>query len=148
MKRFLIVFALLLSASAVDAQQRRSAGGPPPEPREHIAPMPRYPFVGTWTGQMKLRLDTIAVSVDIAVANDKYTSVSFGPGGGRMAHSKTELSNGSLRWEIPNSGGGFWLYEAKRVVGDTIVGTVTLKEYPGRDGQTEAGTLVLVRQRR
>jgi hypothetical protein len=97
---------------------------------------------------MKLRLDTIAVSVDIAVMNDKYTSVSYGPDGGRMNHMKTEVASGALRWEIKNSGAGVWVYETKKVVGDTIFGTVTLSGGPGRDGQPEGGALILVRQRR
>lgn len=149
MKTITIAAALVLCATTTaQAQQRRSAGGPPPEPRETIAEMPRFPFAGTWHGQMRLRLDTIPVSVDIAVMNDRYTSVSYGPGGGRMNHLSTELTGGALRWQIKNSGEGVWVYEAKRIVADTIFGTVTLKDGPGRDGNPEGGTLVLVRQRR
>lgn len=148
MKWTLACIALLVAGAAADAQQRRSAAGPPPEPREIIEAMPRFPYAGTWHGQVKLRLDVIPVSVDIAVYDGKYTSVSYGPDGGRMQHQKTELAGTSLRWEIPNSGGGFWLYETTRVVGDTIHGLVALKNYPGRDGQPEAGTITLVRQRR
>jgi hypothetical protein len=149
MKRILICSALLLVASSADAQQRRSAGGgAPPEPREIIAPMARFPYAGTWVGQMKANGDGMPLSVDIAVMNDQYTSVSFGPGGGRMNHLKTELANGALRWEIKNSGDGVWIYEAKRIVGDTIFGTVKLDGMLGRDGQPVNGTLVLVRQRR
>lgn len=148
MKWTLACMALLLASAAAGAQQRRSAGGPPPEPREIIDAIPRFPYTGTWHGQMKLRLDVIPVSVDIDVQDGKYTSVSYGPGGGRMKHQKTELSGTSLRWEIPNSGGGFWLYEATKVAGDTIYGQVALKNYPGRDGSPEAGTILLVRQRK
>ena len=144
----LACFALLFLASTASAQQRRSAGGPPPEPREYIAPMARFPFVGTWTGRMNLRIDSVPLSVDIAVMNDKYTSVSYGPGGGRMSHLKTELDNGALRWEIKNSGDGVWIYEARRLVGDTIFGTVRLEGMMGRDGKPAEGTIWLVRQRR
>lgn len=148
MQRLTVALVLALVASTAAAQERRSGGGPPPEPRENIAAMPRYPYAGTWTGQMKLRLDTIPMSVDIAVLNDKYTSVSYGPAGGRMNHLKTELVNGALRWEMKNSGDGVWVYEARRIVGDTLFGTVALAGGPGRDGQPESGTITLVRQRR
>jgi hypothetical protein len=60
----------------------------------------------------------------------------------------TELVNGTLRWEMKNSGAGAWVYEAKRIVGDTIFGSVMLTGGPGRDGKPEAGTIMLVRQRR
>jgi hypothetical protein len=110
--------------------------------------MPRYPFAGTWTGLMNLRIDTIPMSLDIAVMNDRYTSVSYGPGGGRMNHLKTELQNGVLRWEIKNSGDGVWVYEATRVAGDTIYGTVKLEGMMGRDGNPAVGKIWLVRQRR
>jgi hypothetical protein len=146
MKR-LIALVLVLATSTAGAQQRRSAGAAP-EPRENIPSMARYPFAGTWTGLMKLRLDTVPMSVDIAVFNDKYTSVSYGPDGGRMKHMSTELVNGTLRWEMKNSGAGAWVYEAKRIVGDTIFGSVMLTGGPGRDGKPEAGTIMLVRQRR
>ena len=148
MKRVLICTTLLLVAASAGAQQRRSAGGAPPEPREYVAPIPRFPFAGTWTGILNLRIDTIPVSLDIAVMNDKYTSVSYGPGGGRMNHLKTELDNGTLRWTIKNTGDGVWVYEAKRVVGDTIHGTVRLDGMMGRDGNPAVGSLLLVRQRR
>jgi hypothetical protein len=148
MKRLLACSALLVLSASAHAQQRRSAGGPPPEPREYIAPMPRFPFVGTWTGLMNLRIDTVPMSVDIAVMNDKYTSVSFGPGGGRMNHLKTQAVGNGLRWEIKNSGDGVWIYDATRIAGDTIFGTVRLDGMMGRDGQPATGTIMLVRQRR
>jgi hypothetical protein len=148
MKGLSIICSLLLLATAAEAQQRRSAGGgAAPEPRETIAPMPRFPYAGTWHGQMKLHEDAVPISVDIAVMNDKYTSVSYGPGGGRMNHLSTELGEGLVRWQIKNSGQGVWVYEAKRIVGDTIFGTVALKDGLGRDGQPVSGTILLVRQR-
>ena len=146
--KVIICTALLVLSSTAAAQQRRSAGGPPAEPREYIAPMPRFPFAGTWTGLAHLRIDTVPLSVDIAVMNDRYTSVSYGPGGGRMSHLKTELDDGALRWVIKNSGDGVWVYEARRIAGDTIFGTVRLEGMMGRDGQPAVGTLWLVRQRR
>lgn len=149
MNRVRIALILVATAAATaSAQQRRSAGGAPPEPRQTIEPIARYPFAGTWNGQMKLRLDTMPISVDINVVDDKYTSVSYGPAGGRRNHLSTALAKGVLKWEIKNSGDGVWIYEAKRIVADTIFGTVTLSGAPGRDGQPESGTLVLVRQRR
>ena len=147
MKPLIACTALLLVATTASAQQRRSAG-PPPEPREVIAPMARFPYVGTWTGQMKANGDGMPISVDITVMNDQYRSVSYGPGGGRMNHLRTELANGTLRWEIKNSGDGVWIYEAQRVVGDTLFGTVKLEGMLGRDGNPVNGTLLLVRQRR
>jgi hypothetical protein len=65
-----------------------------------------------------------------------------------MNHLKTELANGVLRWQIKNSGDGVWIYEASRIVGDTIFGTVKLDGMLGRDGNPVKGTLLLVRQRR
>ena len=146
--KLILAGALFVITSTAAAQQRRSAAGPPPESRMYIAPVPRFPFAGTWTGLMNLRIDTVPLSVDIAVLNDRYTSVSYGPGGGRMSHLKTELDNGALRWMIKNSGDGVWVYEATRMVGDTIFGTVRLEGMMGRDGQPATGTLWLVRQRR
>jgi hypothetical protein len=147
MKQILVCAALLL-ATAAGAQQRRAAGGAPPEPRETIAPMERFPYVGTWNGLMKANGDGMPLSVDISISNDRYNSVSYGPGGGRMNHLKTELANGLLRWEIKNSGDGVWIYEATRIAGDTIHGTVRLDGMLGRDGNPVNGTLLLVRQRR
>ena len=148
MKHLLILSALLVAATTVEAQERRSAGGPPPEPREYIAPMTRFPFAGTWTGIMNLRIDTIPLAVDIAVMNDRYTSQSWGPGGGRIAHLKTEQAGTGLRWEIKNSGDGVWVYQATRIAGDTIFGTVKLVGMMGRDGRPAEGSIMLVRQRR
>jgi hypothetical protein len=149
MNRLLACSALLLLATSAGAQQRRSAGGgPPSQPREIIEPMPRYPFVGTWTGLMALPSDTMPLSVDIAVMNDKYTSVSYGARGGRINHLKTESAGTGVRWEIKNSGDGVWIYEARRIVGDTIFGTVKLDGMMGRDGQPPVGSIMLVRQRR
>jgi hypothetical protein len=149
MKRAMTAVVLaLIATTTASAQERRSPGGPSSGARETIQPMPRFPYVGTWHGRMMLRLDTVPVSTDIAVMNDSYTSVSYGPDGGRMNHLSTELAKGTLRWKIKNSGPGEWVYEARRIVGDTIFGTVTLQGYPGRDGKAEAGTLLLVRQRR
>jgi hypothetical protein len=146
-KPILLCTALLTITTTAGAQQRRSAGGPPPEPRETIAPMERFPYVGTWNGLMKADGD-MPISVDISISNDRYNSVSYGPGGGRMNHLTTELANGVLRWQIKNSGDGVWIYEASRIVGDTIFGTVKLEGMLGRDGNPVKGTLLLVRQRR
>jgi hypothetical protein len=109
--------------------------------------MARFPFAGTWNGQMRLRLDTVPMSVDINVVDNKYASNSYGPDGGRTNHLSTGFDNGVLTWRIKNSGGGVWIYEAKRIVADTIFGTVMLSGTQGRDGKAESGTLVLVRRR-
>jgi hypothetical protein len=146
MNRLLACSALFVLAASAGAQERRSAGGGPP--REIIEPVPRYPFAGTWTGLMTLPSDTIPLSVDIAVMNERYTSVSYGPGGGRINHLKTEPAGTGVRWQIKNSGDGVWIYEARRVVGDTIFGTVKLEGMMGRDGQPAVGSIMLVRQRR
>jgi hypothetical protein len=146
--RTLSCFALFLCAATAGAQERRSAGGAPPEPREVIAPNARFPFAGSWIGIMNLRIDTIPLAVDITVDNGRYSSVSYGPGGGRMNHLRTQLAGDALRWEIKNSGDGVWIYEAQRIVGDTIHGTVKLEGMMGRDGTPAVGTLLLVRQRR
>src|SRR5947208_1997903 len=127
MQKTVTCLALLLIATAAGAQERRSpGGGPAPEPREVIAPLARYPYVGTWNGLMKVGGDAMPISLDVTVMNDQYKSVSYGPRGGRMNHLKTELANGVLRWEIKNSGDGVWVYEGTRIVGDTIFGSVKL----------------------
>jgi hypothetical protein len=144
---FLVATTTVVSLHSAEAQIARTRGTPPPE-RQLIGANPRFPFVGSWAGRMALRLDTLVLAMDFDVVGDQYTGKTVHPDGGQVPHRNTRLVDGALLWEIKNSGAGTWVYAARRVVGDTLFGTVALRDGPGRDGNPESGTFVLVRQRR
>jgi hypothetical protein len=75
----------------------------------------------------------------------RYTGYTTLPNNARAPHHKTEVKDGALHWEQPNSGGGTWFYVARLVGQDSIAGTMVLRDWPQGGGATPSGTFSLVR---
>lgn len=148
----IIALASVASPDSGAAQMRRSSpGGEPPPPsaggsaRPRIPASTQFPFVGSWTGQQVVSGRTVPIGVDIDSSSGTYTGFTIWPNDARAPHLNSHVVDGQLHWEQQNSGGGVWVYQAKRTAADSLVGTVTLRGAPGRESAPPSGTFVLVR---
>lgn len=113
--------------------------------RPRIAANAQFPFVGSWVGRQVIAGRTVPIGVDIDVANGQYTGTTIWPNDARARHVNARVAGAELQWEQPNSGGGMWVYQAKRASADSVLGTVSLRGARGPDGPPPEGTFVLVR---
>ncbi len=149
-RRVAVSAILIIASSQVGiAQLRRSAdGGGAPTGLPSIAANPRFPFVGTWVGRRAIEENGMPVAFAIEADNGRYSSVMILPDNAKVPLERTRLIGDTLVWESPNSGGGMWVYKARRVAADTIVGTVVLRDAPANFGSNPpSGKFNVVRQR-
>ena len=155
---FVAIF-VSISPRVLHGQMRRSSdgnGGPPPEAPKGFARNARFPFAGVWDGTMSLvngagderdvpRTFILAIADS---AKNQYGGGMLLPNGARAPYAETTLANGEIKWKMPNSGGGFWVYSAKLVGRDSLAGTVALVDWPQLPAGEKApsGTLGLVRR--
>lgn len=144
-----------VNTEAAGAQERRRSadGAPPPLPMAS-AMRTRAPFAGVWRGARLLQ-DPNGVEREIATtmvfdadsAGTTYSGYQVLSDGGRGPYDGVALQRGTMSWRHANSGGGSWIYSARLVGTDTLVGTVVLKGWPQGNGAEPSGTFKLVRQR-
>jgi hypothetical protein len=149
LRRTVVSAVLLIASSQVGiAQLRRSAdGGGAPAGLPSIAANPRFPFAGTWVGRRTISEDGMPVAFAIEADNGRYSSVIILPDNAKVPLERTRLVGDTLVWESPNSGGGMWVYKARRVAADTLVGTVVLRDAPANFGpKPPSGKFNVVRQ--
>ena len=155
----LITIVVAISPLALHGQQRRSPdanGGPPPEAPKGTPRNARFPFAGVWEGTMSLvggaggerDVPRTFVFVVADSAKGQYDGVMVLPNNARAPYAETTFANGEVKWKMPNSGGGFWVYTAKLVGRDSVAGTVALVDWPQLPAGEKApsGTLGLVRK--
>ena len=147
-----IAIALVASLNSAAAQIPRSAGGAAPSApsaggsaRPRIPASTQFPFAGSWTGQQVVSGRTVPIGVDIEAAAGTYAGSTIWPNDAKAPHLNSRMVDGELRWEQQNSGGGVWVYQAKRQSADSLLGTVTLRGAPGREASPPSGTFTLVR---
>jgi hypothetical protein len=148
-RRAVLAAILLVTSSQVgSAQLRRSAdGAAPPAGLPSIARNPRFPFAGTWVGRRNIEANAMPVAFAINADNERYSSVMILPDNARVPLERTRLVGDTLVWESPNSGGGMWVYKAHRLAGDTLVGTILLRDAPANFGpKPPSGKFSVVRQ--
>ena len=148
-RRAVFTAVLLIASSHVAvAQLRRSAGGDgAPAGLPSIAANPRFPFAGTWVGRRNIEENGMPVAFAIEADNGRYSSVMILPDNAKVPLERTRLVGDTLVWESPNSGGGMWVYKARRVAADTLVGTVVLRDAPANFGpKPPSGKFNVVRQ--
>jgi len=149
----LVTMLIIGAADTAAAQERRrSAGGPPPAPPTGVPRNPRAPFAGVWEGARIIKdgaepeRNVPTTMVFEADANGSgYSGYQVFPDNQRGPYNGVALASGTLSWKHSNSGGGSWVYSAK-LVGDTLVGTVALKDWPQGNGREPSGTFKLVRR--
>jgi hypothetical protein len=147
-----------ISPRVLHGQMRRSAegNGPPPEAPKGLPRNAQFPFAGVWDGTMTVvggaggerdvpRTFILAIADS---AKNQYGGAMLLPNGARAPYAETTLTNGEMKWKMPNSGGGFWVYSAKLVGRDSLAGTVALVDWPQLPAGEKApsGTLGLVRR--
>jgi hypothetical protein len=155
------VTALFVSISpkTLIGQVRRSAdgnGGPPPEAPKGSPRNSRFPLAGVWDGTMSLvggaggdrEVPRTFVFVIADSAKGQYDGVMVLPDNRRAPYAGTTFANGEIKWKMPNSGGGFWVYTAKLAGRDSLSGTVALVDWPQLPAGEKApsGTLGLARR--
>jgi hypothetical protein len=155
---FIAVF-IAVSPRVLHGQMRRSPdanGGPPPEAPKGSPRNARFPFAGVWDGTMSLANSAgdernVPRTFIFAIADsakNQYGGAMLLPNGARAPYAETTLTNGEIKWKMPNSGGGFWVYTAKLVGRDSVAGTVALVDWPQLPAgeKAPAGTLGLARR--
>jgi hypothetical protein len=153
-----IAVATMLIVGVVDTsaaqERRRSADGPPPASPTAQPTNPRTPFAGVWEGARIIKdgaepernvPTTIVFEAD--ASGSGYSGFQVFPDNRRGPYDGIALSRGTLSWKHSNSGGGSWVYSARLVGTDTLVGTVALKDWPQGNGRAPSGTFKLVRRR-
>jgi hypothetical protein len=146
--RILFVAAGLtvLVASATSAQLPRRSDGAAATPtnRAALPANPRFPFAGSWDGTLMHGERARPISFDFAVVDGQYSGTTIWPNDSRAPHTNVRVVGDALQWEMPNSGGGTWYYQAKRVSADSIAGTMELRGAPHINAPI--GNFVLVRK--
>lgn len=155
----LIAGFVSISPRVMHGQMRRSAdgnGGPPPDAPRGLPRNARFPFAGVWDGTMSLASGAggerdVPRTFIFAIADsakNQYAGGMLLPNGARAPYAETTLMNGEIRWKMPNSGGGFWVYSAKAVGRDSLSGTVALVDWPQLPAgeKSPSGTLGLSRR--
>jgi hypothetical protein len=113
----------------------------------------RTPFAGVWEGARIIKdgaepernvPTTMVFEAD--AKGGGYSGYQVFPDNRRGPYDSIVLAAGTLSWKHSNSGGGSWVYSAKLVGTDTLVGTVALKDWPQGNGREPAGTFKLVRR--
>lgn len=139
------VLAVAISASA-NAQQRRTggSGGGTGVELPNIPANPRFPFAGVWVGRL-MGDDTVPIAFIIEAAEGKYTGATVWPNGAKAPHMNTTQAGDALGWQQTNSGGGLWHYTLKRIAGDTLVGSMTLRDAPDFPPPLPTVKFVLIR---
>jgi hypothetical protein len=140
---------LVVSIHTASAQLGRSAdGGGAPPGLPSIAANPRFPFAGPWVGRRVVgEHEGMPVAFAIDVAKERYSTIMLLPDNAHVPLERTRLVGDTLVWESPNSGGGVWVYKARRLAGDTVVGTIALRDAPAAFGANPPkGTFNVVRQ--
>jgi hypothetical protein len=147
-RAILSVVLLIASSQGGIAQLRRSAdSGGVPAGLPSIAANPHFPFAGTWVGRRNIEENGMPVAFAIAADSGRYSSVMILPDNAKVPLERTRLVGDTLVWESPNSGGGMWVYKARRVAADTLVGTVVLRDAPANFGpKPPSGKFNVVRQ--
>jgi hypothetical protein len=87
----------------------------------------------------------VPIGVDIEAASGKYSGATIWPNDARAPHLDLRVVGSELVWEQQNSGGGVWVYQAKRQAADTLVGTVKLRDAPFASDAPPSGTFTLTR---
>jgi hypothetical protein len=143
------VFALTLASTVADAQLQRRTGGPGGGggvELPNIPANPRYPFAGAWVGQLAMPgNEAIPIAMIIEATDGKYTGATVWPNGARAPHDNNKASGDVITWDQSNSGGGRWYYTMKRTAGDSLVGTMTLRDAPNFPPPMPTGTVRLIR---
>jgi len=145
------IIALALTSAVAQAQQRRTAGpgGGGGVELPDIATNPSFPFAGVWVGRLAMPVgDTVPIAMIIEVADGRYSGSTVWPNGARAPHENNKAQADVLTWDQSNSGGGRWYYRVTRTAGDTLVGSMTLRDAPNFPPPLPTGTLVLIRNRR
>ena len=155
---FIAIF-VAASPEVLQGQMRRSPdgnGGAPPEAPKGLPRNARFPFAGVWDGTMSLvggaggERDVPRTFVFVVADSTKglYDGVMVLPDNRRAPYAETTFANGEVKWKLPNSGGGFWVYTAKLAGRDSLAGTVALVDWPQLpEGQkAPSGTLGLARR--
>jgi hypothetical protein len=147
MRRIALAVAMtVLAGGSMSAQQRRigGTGGGAGVELPKIPANPRYPFAGVWVGRFIME-DTVPIAVIIEVADGKYSGATVLPGGARAPHLNSAQSGDAMTWQQTNSGGGLWHYVLKRAAGDTLVGSMTLRDAPNFPPPLPTAKILLVR---
>jgi hypothetical protein len=157
----IIIASVALTPAIASAQLRRREAPPGGETRtpgaQEGARMrganPRFPFAGAWEGSVMMKDGpskeprSIAMMFDAADSGKtSYAGFTVYPNGARAPHVNTVAARDSLRWEQSNSGGGHWVYAARLVSPDSVVGTLTLHDAPWHPETMPHGTFVMVRR--
>ena len=155
----LIAVFVSISPHVLHGQMRRSPdgnGGPPPEAPKGSPRNARFPFAGVWDGTMTLVNDAagereVPRTFIFAIADsakNQYGGAMLLPDGRRAPYAETSVTNGEIKWKMPNSGGGFWVYSAKLVGRDSLAGMVALVDWPQLPAGEKApsGTLGFARR--
>ena len=143
-----ITMTLALTSTVANAQlQRRAGPGGGGVELPNIPANPRYPFAGAWVGRLAMAGgDTIPIAMIIDIADGKYTGATVWPNGARAPHDNNKAAGDVIMWDQSNSGGGRWYYSIKRTAGDTLVGTMTLRDAPNFPPPPPTGAITLVRR--
>lgn len=154
MKRFHIhslvaatLFVIAAQAAAAQLSRTRSPVGlDAPPPANGVPRDPHFPYAGLWSGTRTMPMGSDQIRCRFSVTDTKYSGEMIHPGGGIAPHNHLAASAAGLTWDLPNSGGGTWMYNVRLAGPDSMVGTLVLRDPPPGLTPAPTRTLVLTRQ--
>ena len=140
-------FSATLATTARAQLPRQSAAGSNRASPERGSPRdPRFPYAGIWRGITAMPVGQDEIQLRFSIEDGKYAGFLILPNGRAVPGNNLVANSGGITWELPNSGGGTWLYHVRLAGPDSLAGTLVLKNAPPNFNPVPQGTLVLKRQ--
>ena len=136
-----------LLATTGNAQlPRQSAASSGASPERGVASDSRFPYAGVWRGARAMPIGQDEIELRFSVDNGKYAGFLILPNGRAVPGNNLVANSGGITWELPNSGGGTWVYHVRLAAPDSLTGTLVLRDAPPNFNPVPRGTLILKRQ--
>ncbi len=138
--------ATLATPGRAQLPRQSAAGGNGSSPERGRPRDSRFPYAGVWHGMRTMPVGQDEIQLHFSVDDGKYAGFLILPDGRPVPGNNLVANSGGITWELPNSGGGTWVYHVRLAGPDSLAGTLVLRDAPPNFNPAPRGTLILKRQ--